>query len=416
MVEEIITKNEQQINKYYVWGADLSQSLQGAGGIGGLLASVNTPSGNRYYYCYDVNGNVGQLVDASNGEIAAHYQYDSFGNKIEASGSATEENPFKFSTKYFDSEIELYYYGYRYCSLELGRWINRDFIEEQGGVNLYNFVGNNPVTYFEILGLWKKSTKKSRRRQLYPHESDHIWIAEAGDSLSSLAMKTEYGGQWKNWPCLWPETGTKDHGYPKIIKPCDKYNASNLASPAPNATTLELIVDTTLAGAGGSYSKIFSGASVIKGNQVAARIQNVSNEGSTPISSFVLAGHGGTSGTVGGTASSFNIASLQALDKSPTFPRARQKKGPLRCWFTRNAVARFSGCGSQTIANNFATNALRVGANAIGTTGTIGTKMVGRTPTIYWNPIYNRAGAHLGWGNSGNYYTAPIWATYLGKL
>ena len=42
----------------------------------------------------------------------------------------------RFSTKYYDAEAGLYYYGYRYYSPSLGRWISRDPIEEEGGVNL----------------------------------------------------------------------------------------------------------------------------------------------------------------------------------------------------------------------------------------------------------------------------------------
>ena len=42
----------------------------------------------------------------------------------------------RFSTKYYDAETDLYYYGYRYYSPSLGRWISRDPIEEEGGLNL----------------------------------------------------------------------------------------------------------------------------------------------------------------------------------------------------------------------------------------------------------------------------------------
>ena len=36
----------------------------------------------------------------------------------------------RFSTKYYDAEADLYYYGYRYYSPSLGRWISRDPIKE----------------------------------------------------------------------------------------------------------------------------------------------------------------------------------------------------------------------------------------------------------------------------------------------
>jgi len=43
--------------------------------------------------------------------------------------------------------------GYRLYNPELGRWINRDPIEEEGGLNLYGFVGNELIGRFDVLGL-----------------------------------------------------------------------------------------------------------------------------------------------------------------------------------------------------------------------------------------------------------------------
>jgi RHS repeat-associated protein len=44
------------------------------------------------------------------------------------------------------------YYGYRYYQSQTGRWINRDPIEEAGGLNLYEFVGNDGPTQVDFLG------------------------------------------------------------------------------------------------------------------------------------------------------------------------------------------------------------------------------------------------------------------------
>ena len=46
-----------------------------------------------------------------------------------------ENKDFRAST--FDTEIDLYYYGYRYFDPETDRWLNRDPLEEEGGINLY---------------------------------------------------------------------------------------------------------------------------------------------------------------------------------------------------------------------------------------------------------------------------------------
>jgi RHS repeat-associated protein len=60
---------------------------------------------------------------------------------------------FRLSTKYHDDETGLVYYCYRYYSPELGRWLNRDPLEERGGLNLYVFVNNDPVGGYDLLGL-----------------------------------------------------------------------------------------------------------------------------------------------------------------------------------------------------------------------------------------------------------------------
>jgi RHS repeat-associated protein len=140
------------VQKSYVWGLDISESSQGAGGVGGLISVVVT--GEAYQFLYDANGNVGQLVKSSDGTIAAHYEYDPFGVLLKSSGSMANENPFRFSTKYYDTETDLYYYGYRYYSTNLGRWINRDPSEEKGAVgNLYLFIYNDAINDVDVLGL-----------------------------------------------------------------------------------------------------------------------------------------------------------------------------------------------------------------------------------------------------------------------
>ena len=137
----------------YVHGLDLSQSLQGAGGIGGILARIDHGASKVHLYFYDANGNVGQLVDSSDGSVAAAYEYAPFGGLTSAMGSYADVNPFRFSTKYADDVAELYYYGYRYYSPVVGRWLSRDPIGEEGGLNLYGFVGGNPLNAVDFFGL-----------------------------------------------------------------------------------------------------------------------------------------------------------------------------------------------------------------------------------------------------------------------
>jgi len=188
LVAEVRDQMPEVGTNYYVWGLDLSGSLQGAGGIGGLIAAVQ--DGEAYFPCYDANGNVTELVN-TNGASVAHYEYDPYGNLLTSVGTAVEDNPFRFSTKYLDQETGWYYYGYRYYSPELGRWLSREPIRERGfgtrylsalslhaaihaygnyalqvlpsltkhphqptlGFHAYVFVMNSPLNFIDFLGL-----------------------------------------------------------------------------------------------------------------------------------------------------------------------------------------------------------------------------------------------------------------------
>jgi RHS repeat-associated protein len=135
-----------------VWGLDLSATPGGAGGVGGLLR-LNDLSNGTFYYAYDGNGNVLGLVDATNGAIAAQYDYGPFGEPLRADGPMAQNNPFRFSTKFQEPETGLLYYGYRHYNPTTGRWINRDPIGENGGVHVYGFVGNSPLDQVDPFGL-----------------------------------------------------------------------------------------------------------------------------------------------------------------------------------------------------------------------------------------------------------------------
>ena len=133
----------------YFWGPDLSGTLQGAGGVGGLVAvSID---GDFYFPGYDNNGNVIGYWDES-GSLVAEDRYDAFGNTIDEDGDMTAVFPHRFSTKYYDAESDLYYYGYRYYSPSLGRWISRDPIGEEGGYNLFVVCNNNPLAFIDPVG------------------------------------------------------------------------------------------------------------------------------------------------------------------------------------------------------------------------------------------------------------------------
>ena len=161
VAEYAINGSSATLTQAYTWGLDLSGSLQGAGGVGGLLCIHRGPgtatNGDRtwtdaFYPTFDGNGNVSEYFD-KDGTQVAHFEYDPFGRIVNSTGSP-ENFPYRFSTKPQDFETGLFYYGYRYYNPLTGRWPSRDPIGERGGMNLYGFIRNEGIGRYDILGMF----------------------------------------------------------------------------------------------------------------------------------------------------------------------------------------------------------------------------------------------------------------------
>jgi RHS repeat-associated protein len=147
-IQERDSNNTPQVT--YTRGLDLSGNIHGAGGIGGLLARTDG-NGSTFYHS-DGEGNITALMDA-NGNVVARYEYDPFGRLIGKSGPMADGNVYRFSSKEYQRATGLYAYGFRFYEPNFQRWVNRDPIQEWGGINLYGFVNNNPVNAMDLLGL-----------------------------------------------------------------------------------------------------------------------------------------------------------------------------------------------------------------------------------------------------------------------
>ena len=102
------------------------------------------------------------------------YEYGPIGEVLRATGPMATMNPFRWSTKFWDDESGLVYYGYRYLSPTLGRWIGRDPMGEEGGFNLFAFVGNNPTAGIDTLGdVWVTATVRIDADQRGAHVHDY---------------------------------------------------------------------------------------------------------------------------------------------------------------------------------------------------------------------------------------------------
>jgi RHS repeat-associated protein len=118
--------------------------------MSGLRARTDD-NGSAYYHA-DGNANITMLVN-ENQAVVAKYVYDPFGSLLSMRGSLAAANIYRFSSKQWDANIGFYYFGFRYYDPNLQRWPNQDPIQEAGGLNLYEFVRNNPINLFDPFGL-----------------------------------------------------------------------------------------------------------------------------------------------------------------------------------------------------------------------------------------------------------------------
>ena len=161
----------------YTRGPDLSGTLEGAGGIGGLLArsewnSVSSTWSHAFYHSDGV-GNVTALAVPNGNDIAlaGSYRYDPFGRLIGTPTDLAARNTQRFSSKDWHNPSGFYYFGYRFYDPATQRWLNRDPIGEDGGVNLYGYARNAPTTFVDLFGL-KDYSEQETRDILHEAEKD----------------------------------------------------------------------------------------------------------------------------------------------------------------------------------------------------------------------------------------------------
>ncbi|HOW97389.1 MAG TPA: RHS repeat-associated core domain-containing protein [Kiritimatiellia bacterium] len=134
----------------YTHGPDLSGTLGGAGGIGGILTDFRPLTSDLRHFHFDGNGNVIACTD-TNQTIVASLEYGPFGTLLTRSGSFTPR--YRFSSKEWDDPVGLYCYTYRFYSPALGRWLSRDPVGEHGGINVFTFTMNSPHSKLDPFGL-----------------------------------------------------------------------------------------------------------------------------------------------------------------------------------------------------------------------------------------------------------------------
>jgi RHS repeat-associated protein len=118
--------------------------------LGDQLLAMIKPGEAVYYFHNDHLGTPQVLTDDT-GTIAWKAAYTPFGEAI--ASIQTVENPFRFPGQYYDSETGLHYNYFRYYNPQTGRYMTPDPIGLEGGINLFAYVGNNPASWVDRMGL-----------------------------------------------------------------------------------------------------------------------------------------------------------------------------------------------------------------------------------------------------------------------
>jgi len=103
-----------------------------------------------YYFINDHLGTPQKVVDES-GVVVWTGDYKPFGQVNETVN--VFGNRFRFAGQYHDGESGLHFNYYRYYGSKTGRYLRPDPIRLYGGINLFSYANNNPLIYFDSLGL-----------------------------------------------------------------------------------------------------------------------------------------------------------------------------------------------------------------------------------------------------------------------
>jgi RHS repeat-associated protein len=116
----------------------------------------------KRYVLYDAMDPV--AICDEDGDITQRFEYSPFGetaflNEDFSPDTTPADWNWLFHGEFRDRDTGYYNYGYRYYNPTTGRWINKDPIGEEGGLNLYGFVGNDGIMGHDLFGMTDSKKK-----------------------------------------------------------------------------------------------------------------------------------------------------------------------------------------------------------------------------------------------------------------
>jgi RHS repeat-associated protein len=177
-------------------GVNLVQELASGTPTANLLTGLNideaftrTVTGGSETLLADALGSTVALADGS-GAVQTSYTYEPFGTTSVAGTSSA--NAGQFTNRENDATGH-YYYRARYYNPSIQRFVSEDPIEFQGGdINLYAYVGSNPLSATDPLGLLKFKPASCEILYYRPKSCDCMWKCECPPGYMLGAVRSQF--------------------------------------------------------------------------------------------------------------------------------------------------------------------------------------------------------------------------------
>lgn len=148
-------------------------------GLNGLDSIAFELKGKRYVPMHDLIGNVISLLDPQSRDVIECYQYTAFGKETIYNGQGEVKpksqvgNPWRFAEKRFNEILSLIHFGFRFYDPTIGRWISQDPAGFIDGSNLYAYLHNNPLSYFDRFGLAAEDSSTKFNKYFFGEVETH---------------------------------------------------------------------------------------------------------------------------------------------------------------------------------------------------------------------------------------------------
>ncbi|MHA6824544.1 RHS repeat-associated core domain-containing protein, partial [Ralstonia pseudosolanacearum] len=125
---------------------------------------------------------LGSVTDTltPNGRAVTHTEYGPYGELVKSQGRAEYRADFGYAGMQYHAASGMYLTLFRAYDPGTGRWVSRDPIGEDGGINLYAYVGGNPASLADQLGLDPKGRDPTPKR--IPSDNQNVinWLCRFG--------------------------------------------------------------------------------------------------------------------------------------------------------------------------------------------------------------------------------------------